>query len=50
MGSTTSPAESVMLVKLSRRQVSSADTESVLLELGLDWDDLIRYKDLGAIT
>ena len=27
-----------------------ADTESVPFELGLDWDDLIRYKDLGAIT
>jgi crotonobetainyl-CoA:carnitine CoA-transferase CaiB-like acyl-CoA transferase len=27
-----------------------ADTEAVLLELGYDWDDLVRYKDLGAIT
>ena len=27
-----------------------ADTEAVLLELGYDWDDVVRYKDLGAIT
>ena len=25
-------------------------TEEVLLELGYDWDDIIRYKDLGAIN
>jgi crotonobetainyl-CoA:carnitine CoA-transferase CaiB-like acyl-CoA transferase len=24
-------------------------TEEVLLELGYDWDDIIRFKDQGAI-
>ncbi len=36
--------------ELTRAPGHGEQTEELLLELGYDWDDIIRMKDAGAIT